>query len=212
MDEHATGLVLRTYPLTETSLIVHWLTKEQGRIATVATGARRTKSSFRGKIDLFFLCDFLFARSRKSDLHTLREVTLLDAHPALRTDLSALQRISYAAALITQTTEADTPTSNFFELLCGLMDNALQANPVAVLAFEIKLLHALGLAPSPGETKLTPGSKRLLEHLAETDWPRLAQIKLSSAQSKELTGFLHGFLIYHLGKIPRGRAKALDSP
>jgi DNA repair protein RecO (recombination protein O) len=209
MDERATGLVLRTYPLTETSLIVHWLTKEQGRIATVAKGAHRPKSSFRGKIDLFFLCDFLFTRSRKSELHTLKEVTLLDAHPALRTDLAALQRMSYAAALITQTTESDTPISNFFELLSGLIENAQRPEPVAVLAFEIKLLHTLGLAPASGETKLTAGSRRILDHLAEADWSRLSQIKLSLGQATEISAFLHGFLIYHLGKIPRGRAKAL---
>ena len=36
-----TGLVLRTRPLTETSLIVQWLTRDFGRVATVAKGARR---------------------------------------------------------------------------------------------------------------------------------------------------------------------------
>jgi len=49
MDERAQGLVLRVYPLTETSLIVRWLTRELGRISTVAKGARRPKSPFRGK-------------------------------------------------------------------------------------------------------------------------------------------------------------------
>ena len=41
MIQNATGLILRTRPLTETSLIVHWLTPDFGRIATVAKGARR---------------------------------------------------------------------------------------------------------------------------------------------------------------------------
>jgi recombinational DNA repair protein (RecF pathway) len=41
MVESATGLVLRIRPLTETSLIVHWLTPDLGRLATVAKGARR---------------------------------------------------------------------------------------------------------------------------------------------------------------------------
>ena len=48
VHERATGIVLRTYPLTETSLIIHWLTAELGRLATVAKGARRPKSPFRG--------------------------------------------------------------------------------------------------------------------------------------------------------------------
>ena len=54
MIETATGLILRTRPLTETSLIVHWLTPDFGRIATVAKGARRNQSPFLGKLDLFY--------------------------------------------------------------------------------------------------------------------------------------------------------------
>ena len=40
-SERSTGLILRTRALTETSLIVHWLTPDLGRLATVAKGARR---------------------------------------------------------------------------------------------------------------------------------------------------------------------------
>src|SRR5207302_4043038 len=80
MIESATGLILRTRPLTETSLIIHWLTPDLGRIATVAKGARRPKSPFRGKLDLFYLADFSFSRSRRSELHNLREVNLRELH------------------------------------------------------------------------------------------------------------------------------------
>ena len=78
MIQSATGLILRTRPLTETSLIVHWLTPDFGRMATVAKGARRAKSPFLGRLDLFYLADFSFSRSRRSDLHALREVSLRD--------------------------------------------------------------------------------------------------------------------------------------
>ena len=72
MIETATGLILRTRPLTETSLIIHWLTPTFGRLATVAKGARRPKSPFLGRLDLFYEADFSFSRSRRSDLHILR--------------------------------------------------------------------------------------------------------------------------------------------
>ena len=74
MDEKANGIILRVRPLTDSSLIVHWLTQEHGRLSTVAKGARRPKSALRGKLDLLFEADFSFRRSRRSDLHTLREV------------------------------------------------------------------------------------------------------------------------------------------
>src|SRR5258708_36460489 len=97
MVETATGLVLRTRPLTETSLIVQWLTKDLGRLATVAKGARRARSPFRSKLDLFYLADFSFTRSRRSELHTLPEVTLRDPHKPPRENLGYLRQISYCA-------------------------------------------------------------------------------------------------------------------
>src|SRR5689334_15387363 len=122
MDERTRGVVLRTYPLTETSLIVHWLTHDFGRIATVARGALRAKSSFRGKLDLFHRCDLLFTRSRRSELHTLKEVELLDTHPALRRDYERLQKAVYAAALIEQTTETDAPVPELYTLLLSFLE------------------------------------------------------------------------------------------
>src|SRR3954463_6728725 len=102
MIETARGVILRTRPLTETSLIVNWLTPDLGRISTVAKGARRPKSPFRGKLDLFYELDFSFQRRRRSELHTLREVSVRDMHPDLRRELAHLQQAAYAATLIEQ--------------------------------------------------------------------------------------------------------------
>src|ERR1700710_2715456 len=117
MTESATGLILRTRPLTETSLIVHWLTPDLGRIATVAKGARRAKSPFAGKLDLFYKADLSFSRSRKSDLHNLREVSVREMHGAIRQDLLKLRQAAYATATIEQATETETPLPVVYELL-----------------------------------------------------------------------------------------------
>src|SRR5271154_3974949 len=117
MIESAHGIILRTRLLTETSLIVHWLTPESGRIATVAKGARRAKSPFLGKLDLFYEADFAFARSRKTDLHTLREINLRETNKHLRDDILKLHRAAYAVALIEQVTETETPLPAVFNLL-----------------------------------------------------------------------------------------------
>ena len=104
MDEHATGLVLRLFPLTETSLVVHWLSPEAGRIGTVAKGARRPRSSFQGKLDLFHLAEFSFRRSRRSELHTLCEVVLKEPFPNLRTDVNLLDCLARATRLLVRCT------------------------------------------------------------------------------------------------------------
>lgn len=207
MIESATGIILRTRPLTETSLIVNWLTAEQGRISTVAKGARRPKSTFAGKLDLFYEADFSFTRSKRSELHALREVSLKETHAPLRQELGWLQQASYATALIEQATERDTPLPGIHELLHGLLAHLPQQppQPRTIYAFELKLLEELGLHPETEDTKLTPATAELLTALTQSNWSELASLSATAAQAKELRQFLHGFLIYHLGKIPKGR-------
>jgi len=211
--ERATGLVLRTRLLTDTSLIVHWLTPGLGRVATVAKGARRPKSPFRGKLDLFYLGDFSFHRSRRSELHTLREVALLETHPALREDLARLRQAAYGARLIERLTETDTPLPEVYRLFKGLLDllQTQPAQPFPLLAFELKLLAELGSPPNLAGSQLTAGTKQAIEYALAADWPSLSRLKLSPAQAAELDRCARGLLIANLGEIPRGRAQAMVS-
>jgi len=207
MIETATGIILRTRPLTETSLIVNWLTPTLGRVSTVAKGARRAKSPFAGKLDLFYEADISFTRSRRSELHPLREVSLRATHSPLRLELGYLQQASYCAALIEQTTESDTPLPEIHALFAALL-NHLPLHPPQprnIYAFELKLLGDLGVFPDFAQTKLTPATKRLLELLRSSAWDQLMSLRPTAAQVKELRQFLHGYLIFHLGRIPKGR-------
>lgn len=207
MIASATGIILRTHPLTETSLIVNWLTPEFGRLSTVAKGARRPKSPFAGKLDLCFEAEFTFTRSARSELHALREIKLLENHAALRQELGWLQQAAYATRLIEQTTETDTPLPGVHALLRGLLHHLPKqaAQPRTIYAFELKLLAELGLTPDLAETKLSPATRELVAGLMERDWPALGELQATAAQARELRNFLHGFLIFHLGKIPKGR-------
>jgi len=213
MDERTTGLILRTRPLTETSLIVQWLTPDLGRVATVAKGARRPKSPFRGKLDLFYEAEFSFARSRKSELHNLREVVLGDTHSSLRENLGWLEQASYFAALVEQTTETETPIPKVHQLVRDVLARLCAAAPTprTVFAFELKLLEELGLGPDPSDTSLSAGARQVAGALTRGDWEGIARLKLSEAQVRELRQFLHGFIIYHLERIPPSRTAALNA-
>jgi DNA repair protein RecO (recombination protein O) len=211
MTERSHGIILRTRPFTETSLIVQWLTPDFGRLSTVARGARRAKSPFAGKLDLFYSGEFSFARNRRSDLHTLAEVSLRETHAALRRELGYLQQAAYCATLIEQTTEKETPLPVIFDLLREFLA-ALPAAPPrqqSVLAFELKLLLELGLTPDLEKTRLTGGTRRIIKTLASADWTVIQRLQLAPAQTAELRGFLHDFLTFHLEKIPKGRGAAL---
>lgn len=207
MIERANGVILRTRSFTETSLIVQWLTPTFGRLTTIAKGARRSKSPFRGKLDLFYEAEFSFTRSRRSELHTLGEVQLNVTHPALRQDLGRVQQASYCSALILQATEIETPLPEIFELFCGFLA-AIQERvpqPRNIYAFELKILRELGLEPNLEETRMSEEARRLALRMTHGTWTEISELSATANAARELRQFLHGFLIYHLGKIPGGR-------
>ncbi len=73
----------------------------------------------------------------------------------------------------------------------------------------MKLLSLLGLTPATEEMKLASDVRRLVRDLVELDWSELAPVELSGPLSAEIDHFLHGYLIYHLDRVPRGRRAAL---
>lgn len=211
MDERAHGLILRVRPLTETSLIINWLSAEHGRLSTVAKGARRPKSAFHGKLDLFFEAEFSFTRNRRSDLHTLREIRLLETWPELRRSLHKVEQLAYCTALVEQTTESDTPLPDFFQLLRGFIRHLRGAlpRPRLVYAFELKHLHYLGLEPDMTDSKLRPTTRALIEQLTTLSWSEIESLQPTTEAAGQIRHFLHGYLIYHLDRLPKGRADAL---
>ena len=71
--EKAHGIVTRVTKLGDTSLIVHWCSREAGLMKTVAKAALRPTSPFAGKLDLFVEADLVWSTSRKFDLILLKE-------------------------------------------------------------------------------------------------------------------------------------------
>ena len=213
MTESATGIILRTQSLTETSLIINWLTPNFGRIATVAKGARRPKSPFSGKLDLFYEADFSFSRSRRSELHTLREVSLRQTNSALRDDIVKLHQAAYGAAFIVQTTEPETPLPGVFELFQRFLECLCARKSLSQLVFalELKMLRELGLEPDWHKSSLSAGTIKAAQALLERDFGAGFGLKLADSQISEMRQFLHGFIIFHVGKVPRGRGQALSS-
>ena len=86
MIETATGLIFRTRPLTETSLIVHWLTPHLGRLGTVAKGARRLRSKFGAALDLFAQSRIIYYSHETRTLFTLSDAELIRSFSSIAED------------------------------------------------------------------------------------------------------------------------------
>jgi DNA repair protein RecO (recombination protein O) len=145
--ETTAAILLRKRKFSETSLIVSWCTESLGCIQTVAKGARRFKTSFAGKLDLFFETEIQIARSRRSSLHTLTEVTLKNAFAGIRTSHLRTQTAAYFVELIELCTERDHHEPALFELLrraFGFL-NMKEPTARAVAHFETELARLTGV-------------------------------------------------------------------
>lgn len=145
--ESTEAILLRKRKFSDTSLIVSWCTESFGCVQTVAKGARRPKSSFAGKLDLFFEAEISIVRSRKSDLHTLTEAVLKNPFSGIRSNYLRAQTAAYFVELIEICTERDHREPELFDLLrraFGYLD-ANDSTPRAVAHFETELARIAGV-------------------------------------------------------------------
>jgi DNA repair protein RecO (recombination protein O) len=204
--ERAEGIVLRCQPVTETSLIVTWFTREFGKLKTLAKGARRPKSPMRGKLDLFYRDELLFLRSRRSDLHLLHECFLEEPHAALRESVEHLTAASYVCELVDLAMELEDASPKVFDLLEQALDDVgKDAGATLLIWFELQLLAAAGWAPRWGEAE---GISRILRSLAAASRAGARRVQLNEAQVMEARETLEQFWVEQVGKLPRSRTMA----
>ncbi|MCX7886665.1 MAG: DNA repair protein RecO [Verrucomicrobiae bacterium] len=205
VSERAVGIVLHTNPVTESSLIVTWFTREFGKLKTLAKGARRPKSPFRGSLDLFYRDELVFGRSKRSDLHTLQECFLEEPHAGLRQSVTRLTRASFACELVDLATEWEDPQPVVFDLLDQVLtDVETDAAPALLIWFQLHLLKALGWAP---RWEKTDGSARILCALSGTSRRAARRMRLTTAQIADASRQLQQFWLRHVGSAPSVRVE-----
>ena len=195
------GIIFRLYPYSDTSLICHVLSEELGLISLIAKGARRLNSSFAGKLDLFYLCQFEFIPSRKSDLHTLKEVQLVDAHPNLTRNYELLCDVNANARALERLIERGIPVPELFALFSDYLKYLpTHAEPkLGNILFRIRLLALLGNAPKFARMRLSEERMGLILNLLEMNWEEL----LALAPGKEDLQFLERVAEAHLRDCSR---------
>ena len=150
--EKSHAILIRKTLLTETSLIIHWCSREHGFIRTVAKGARRPASPYAGKLDLFYSAELVWLPAKKSDLHTLKELEVTDFRLGLQATWVRVLCASYFVKLLEAVAEVETPVESLYDLLRRALDYLTSHDPTrkAVLHFERELAHDLGVQGDGG--------------------------------------------------------------
>ena len=156
------AVVLRSIRYGEADRILHLYSASRGRINAIATGVRKPRSRFGGRLEPFFRLDLVLHEGR-GDLATVTAAHTVEAHPNLRADGAALGAASRACDAVLRLCDAEEPNPAAYNLLCrylsildgseslegdGCADGA--AGLSTALAFRLKLALAAGFAPELG--------------------------------------------------------------
>lgn len=215
------GFVLHSYPYKETSLIVDVFTRDYGRVALVAKGAKRPHSKLRAVLQTFQ--PLSTAWSGKSELRTMIDAEWVGG--MLPLERTSLLSGFYLNELLVKLLARDDPHPALFDRYVAALNELGHNEPAQIVLrkFEMALLKATGVAAqlsvdTSTRERVEPGLLYVVDpergprQAREDDvWPAVAGKTLldienedysdstTQQQSKLLMRFL---LAHHLGGAP----------
>ncbi|MGD8396094.1 MAG: DNA repair protein RecO [Candidatus Eiseniibacteriota bacterium] len=149
--ERLEAIVLRSYPLRDTSRIVHLLTLERGHVKVVAKGARTPRSRFGAALEPFTQIRAVIYYKAQRDLQLLSQADIVCARRVLG---RSVVRFAYASAvieLLEQVLAGEEAHAPLYEEVAATL-SAIETAPEAELrarfmGFVLRLLALLGYRP-----------------------------------------------------------------
>ena len=144
------ALILRSFPLGEADRLVSFLSRSEGRIRGVASGARRTKSRFGSTLEPFSYVRMWFYERETRELVRINQCELIESFLEVQRDYA----VSLALALMSEVSEAvlgehEVAEPNFRLLL--LIARAIKAGaklPLALAYFAFWTVRLGGWMPA----------------------------------------------------------------
>ncbi len=146
------AVVLRVYPVGDADQIVVMYTRQFGKLRCMALGARRVKSRFAGRVDLFNRLEILGYEKEGRELVTLDKADLVESFGAGLRSYRCFLQMNFLAELLLETVPDHEPNDPLFRLLVtalAQMQNPQHAD-LAQLYFEVWHLKLSGLFPAVG--------------------------------------------------------------
>ena len=144
----ADAIVLRRLDYGDADRILTLLTREHGKLAAIAKGARRSKARTGSSLDLFGRSRMMLAKGRNLDV-----VAQVERRGDVRHIAGDLRRTAYAglvSEIADKVLEDRHPVDDVFELVAGTLDRLNDVNRSARVDaawFVMRMLDLLGYQP-----------------------------------------------------------------
>ncbi|HDQ98743.1 MAG TPA: DNA repair protein RecO [candidate division WOR-3 bacterium] len=144
------ALCLRVRPLRESSKLVTFFTKSDGRLVCIAKGARRPKSRFGAALEPFAVSEITWYRHQQKTIYPVSEATLISSHPGIVAEPARFLAAEQVGEFLLRTSSDHDPNEQLWRLALtylGEIERADAALPVLVTSFLLKAASFLGFRP-----------------------------------------------------------------
>ena len=132
------GIIIRKFPLNDFDLILTVLSRDLGKISCLAKGARRMKSKFSGKTELFQQVRLVAFRGKS--FYYIDEINVLNSPE--QKDLGSISRLFYLGEITNKLMQEDHLIPGIYELFTETIKKA--DCKISFQAYLVKLLTILG--------------------------------------------------------------------
>ncbi len=185
------ALVLRTYPLKESDLIVSFLTRDQGKLRGVAKRARRPKSPFGSGLERLSHVRMYYFQRENRELANLDSCELIHSQFTLASDYTAGVALDLIAEVSDQLLPPSEPSERFFRLLLAVLEYLRNAGSQGVWqGVNYYLLWAVKLSGLLPELTVSSESREIAEEMLRTPVAQLTSRSWTRATAADLRRLL----------------------
>jgi len=192
----AEAINLRTINIGEADKLVTLFSRQYGKIKAVAKGARRTKSKFGGRLEVFTYNQLLLATGKQLDI--ISQCETIESFYRLREERSKLNTGAYFLRLIDLTTEERQKNEGLFELLLGSLFLLIEGADPDRLAryFEVHLTRIEGIFPDIDKLHCSKEVKMAILDLKNGD----LSAEMSPSALKSIENMFKRWISEHAGR------------
>jgi DNA repair protein RecO (recombination protein O) len=143
------AIILGSIRLGEANRLVTFLTPARGRLAGMAYNVRRLNRRFGGALEPFTQCEVVMAERRPHHHIDLRQASIIDSFPAVRTDLARIEAAGRLVTLCRAFLPEASPHPVAFVLLADALSAVARGENtwLTLRLFEVLLLRDVGYEP-----------------------------------------------------------------
>lgn len=208
------AIIIKTKDLGEADKIVILISKNKGRIETIAKGARKPTSKKSTSIDLNVYASFAIASGKNLDVIT--ELKVIDSHEDIRSSLLATYVIYYIFDLVNSFyTEKEQGAEILPEILLinKILEDLIKKGAKSdifrklVTIFEVKLLHKTGFFKAMSKRENMSGQEirtvKILNFVEINPLSESMKLKLNEKDLSLLEKYLYDQIVDIIERKPK---------